>query len=372
MMLLDILEKKIDDAVYIIAEIGQNHQGCLEVAKRMILEAKKAGCHCVKFQKSDLSAKFTRSALAREYVSENAWGKTYGEHKEYLEFTREQYQDLQAYSRQLNVDFTASAMDGLSLDFLADLKVPFIKIGSGDANNFPLLKKAAGLGIPLVISTGMQTIQTVDKIVNIMEDAGKLDYALMHCVSAYPTAPKDCNLRLISMLKHRFPNVVIGYSGHELGIAITQAAVLLGARIVERHFTLDKNQKGSDHRCSLEPLEFESLIVAIQRFKLKQLPLEADGIISMLGGDQELEEALQYSGEKKILPCELPCRNKLGKSLVAARTLHKGLKLQLTDVAIKVSEPNGLHAEEYFDIVGKELTNSVYEDEPITGNIVKF
>ncbi|XP_001358036.4 sialic acid synthase [Drosophila pseudoobscura] len=372
MMLVDILEKKIDDSVYIIAEIGQNHQGCLELAKTMILKAKEAGCHCVKFQKSDLPAKFTRSALAREYVSENAWGKTYGEHKEYLEFSRDQYQELQAYSRQLNVDFTASAMDELSLDFLADLKVPFIKIGSGDANNFPLLKKAAGLGVPLVISTGMQTIQTVEKIVKIMAEAGKIDYALMHCVSAYPTPPKDCNLRLISMLKNRFPNVVIGYSGHELGVAITQAAVLLGARIVERHFTLDKNQKGSDHRCSLETHEFKSLIAAIQRFKLTKLPFDPDAIISMLGGDQELAEALQYNGEKKVLACELPCRNKLGKSIVAARTLHKGLKLQLTDLAIKVSEPNGLPAEAYFDIVGKELTDTVYEDEPIAGNMVKL
>ncbi|XP_034662679.1 sialic acid synthase [Drosophila subobscura] len=372
MLLLDILEKKTDDGVYIIAEIGQNHQGCLEEAKKMILKAKEAGCHCVKFQKSNLPAKFTRSALARDYVSENAWGKTYGEHKEYLEFSKEQYQELQAYSQELNLDFTASAMDELSLDFLADLKVPFIKIGSGDANNFPLLKKASGLGLPLVISTGMQTLQTVDKIVSIMEDAGKSDYALMHCVSAYPTPPKDCNLRLISMLKQRFPNVVIGYSGHELGVAITQAAVLLGARIVERHFTLDKNQKGSDHRCSLEPLELKSLIVAIESFKLQKLPLAAHDIISVLGNGRELEEALRHAGEKEILPCELPCRNKLGKSLVAARSLHKGHKLQLNNVAIKVSEPNGLPAETYFDIVGKELTDSVSEDEPITGNMVKF
>ncbi|KAH8382172.1 hypothetical protein KR009_002116 [Drosophila setifemur] len=370
MLLTDIITRNVDDSVYIIAEIGQNHQGCLETAKKMILEAKLAGCHCVKFQKSDLPAKFTRSALDREYVSEHAWGKTYGEHKEFLEFSREQYLELQAYSSEINVDFTASAMDECSLDFLVDLKVPFIKIGSGDANNFLLLKKAAGLEIPLVISTGMQTMDTVERIVRTMEDAGKQDYALMHCVSSYPTSPGDCNLQLITMFKRRFPNVAIGYSGHELGVAITQAAVLLGARIVERHFTLDTNQKGSDHRCSLEPNELRTLSQSIKNYNLREGPMSAVDIIKTLNGGQEVEEALRDVHLKEILPCELPCRNKLGKSIVAACSLSKGHILQLSDLAIKVSQPSGVTAEKYLDLVGKKLTDNVCEDEPITGNML--
>ncbi|XP_016954362.1 sialic acid synthase [Drosophila biarmipes] len=369
MLIADIISGKEGNSVYIIAEIGQNHQGCLDTAKKMISEAKSAGCHCVKFQKSDLAAKFTRSALDREYVSGHAWGRTYGEHKEFLEFSRDQYRELQAYSRQINVDFTASAMDECSLDFLAELNLPFIKIGSGDANNFPLLKKAAGLGVPLVISTGMQTMETVERIAQTMAESGKQDYALMHCVSSYPTAPEDCNLQLITKFKSLFPNVVIGYSGHELGIRITQAAVLLGARIVERHFTLDKAQKGSDHRCSLEPRELRALTTAIADFELSAT-LSPNEILQKLNGGQELEDALHEVELKTILPCELPCRNKLGKSIVAARSLEKGHKLQLTDMAIKVSEPSGLTAEAYLDVVGKELAGDVGEDEPIRGSSI--
>ncbi|EDW84984.1 uncharacterized protein Dwil_GK14403 [Drosophila willistoni] len=366
MLLLDILDKKRTDGIYIIAEIGQNHQGSMDVAIKMIYEAKQAGCHCVKFQKSNLPSKFTRSALERDYKSKHSWGSTYGEHKEFLEFSYEQYRILQAYSQEISIDFTASAMDMHSLEFLAELKVPFIKIGSGDANNFPLLEKAANLGIPLVISTGMQSMLTVSKIVDIMDQANHKKYALMHCVSSYPTAPKDCNLQWISILKQRYPHLIIGYSGHELGITITKAAVLLGAKIIERHFTLDKSQKGSDHRCSLEPNEFRSLIRSIENFRFDTV--KPEDILGLLDGGRDLEEALDNNGrEKCILDCELPCRSKLGKSLVAARSLKKGHRLQRADIAIKVSEPSGLSAENFFDIIDKELAIGLNEDEPITG-----
>ncbi|XP_017076862.2 sialic acid synthase isoform X2 [Drosophila eugracilis] len=370
MILNDIINKKVDNAVYIIAEIGQNHQGCLETAKKMIFEAKKARCHCVKFQKSDLPTKFTRSALEREYVSDHAWGRTYGKHKEFLEFSKEQFLELQEYSKEIDIDFTASAMDERSLEFLVDLNVPFIKIGSGDANNFLLLKKAASLDLSLVISTGMQTMETVERIVRIMEESGKQNYALLHCVSSYPTASKDCNLQLIPMFKKRYPNVVIGYSGHELGVIISQAAVLLGARIVERHFTLDKGQKGSDHRCSLEPHELKTLTTKINNFELSAVTLQPNEILRKLSGRQELEEALRDVQYKTILPSELPCRNKLGKSIVAARSLESGHILKLTDIAIKVSEPSGLTAEAYLDVVGKELVVNIGEDEPILGSSI--
>ncbi|XP_034116411.1 sialic acid synthase [Drosophila albomicans] len=375
MLLLDIITKNLSNEVYIIAEIGQNHQGSLETAKLMILEAKKAGCHCVKFQKSDLRAKFTRFALEREYVSDHAWGRTYGEHKEYLEFSKEQYRQLQAYSKEIKIDFTASAMDEKSLDFLAELKVPFIKIGSGDANNFPMLKKAAAMRIPLVISTGMQTVSTVDKIVEIMKQAGNNLFALMHCVSSYPTASSDCNLRMIPAFMTRFPGVTIGYSGHELGVSISKAAVLSGARIVERHFTLDKNQKGSDHRCSLEPIELLSLVEGINQFKANQTlckPSYTSNEITQILDEEndELKVALAEITQKEILQSELACRRKLGKSIVGARNLLKGHKLQEVDLSIKVSEPNGITAEKYFDLIGMQLLCDVNEDEPITENVL--
>lgn len=216
---------------FIIAEIGQNHQGDIEIAKKMIIEAKSIGADCVKFQKSCLKEKFTAAALQRSYVSVNSWGKTYGEHKEYLEFTIEQYKILQTFANELGILFTASAMDIQSLQDLYSLNVPVIKIGSGDANNIPLLRMAAMNSTPLIISTGMQHAAMVKQINEIMRSNGKANYCLLHCVSSYPTEPHNTNLRMLDLYRKMFPDTILGYSGHEQGIAISVAAVLLGAKV---------------------------------------------------------------------------------------------------------------------------------------------
>lgn len=170
--------------------------------------------------------------MLRPYDSINSWGPTYGQHKAYLEFSIQQYKLLQAYAKDINILFTASAMDIVSLQELYTLDLPFIKIGSGDANNFPLLKYAASISeIPLIISTGMQTEKTIRKIVCIMKNYNKTNYCLMHCVSSYPTLAENTNLRLMKLLSTWFPDICIGYSGHEEGIAISVAAVLLGAKV---------------------------------------------------------------------------------------------------------------------------------------------
>lgn len=220
-----------DGRTFVIAEIGQNHQGDLEVAKRMIAEAKAAGADCVKFQKSCLREKFTQNALQRQYDGPNSWGKTYGDHKQFLEFTIEQYKLLQSYANELDIIFTASAMDIQSLHDLYELNVPVIKIGSGDANNIPLLATAAKSTVPLIISTGMQHETMVHRIVQIMRDNNKSNYCLLHCVSSYPTAPSDVHLRMLYTYRSCFPNVCLGYSGHELGTAISTAAVVIGAEV---------------------------------------------------------------------------------------------------------------------------------------------
>lgn len=221
-----------DCRTFIIAEIGQNHQGDLNVAKRMIREAKATGADCVKFQKSCLHEKFTTKALQRPYESVNSFGKTYGEHKEHLEFSIDQYRQLQAYANELSIIFTASAMDIQSLQNLYDLNVPVIKIGSGDTNNFQLLTKAAQNATPLIISTGMQHQSTVERIVKLMGDHNKTNFCLLHCVSAYPTPAEDASLRMLDLYRKRFPNTCLGYSGHEEGIGISAAAVLLGAKVL--------------------------------------------------------------------------------------------------------------------------------------------
>lgn len=219
------------DRTFLVAEIGQNHQGDLRIAKMLIQKAKECGADCVKFQKSCLHEKFTATALKRPYNSVNSFGATYGEHKQHLEFSIEQFKELQAHANKLNVIFTASAMDVQSLRELYEINVPVVKIGSGDANNIPLLCEAAQNPTPIIISTGMQNETMVRKIVSIMRHYGKQNFCLLHCVSSYPTQPADVKLRMLQLYRKWFPDVCLGYSGHEQGVLISGAAVLLGAKV---------------------------------------------------------------------------------------------------------------------------------------------
>lgn len=218
---------------------------------------------------------------------------------------------------------------------------------------------------PLIVSTGMQTTETIEKIVDIMQKSNKTNYALMHCVSSYPTDPEDCSLNMITRLKEWYPNIVIGYSGHEKGIEISKAAVLIGARIIERHFTLDNSQKGSDHKCSLEPYEFGNLVNEIRTLE-KLRTLNKEQIMDMLLHHKAIELALKEIKLRTILPSEMQCRSKLGKSIVATKYLKKGNFLELCDICIKVSEPNGISAEYFDSVVGKLITADVNEDSPLT------
>ncbi|KAL1123008.1 hypothetical protein AAG570_003332 [Ranatra chinensis] len=340
-----------DRPCFIIAEIGQNHQGDVQIAKELIRVAKECGADCIKFQKSCLTEKFTRGALDRDYAGEHSWGATYGQHKERLEFDKSQYLELQQYAAdQVGIPLTASAMDPVSLDFLDSIGVPFIKIGSGDADNEILLRRAALTGKPLIISTGMSDMDTVDRIYATVSKRHK-KFAMLHCISAYPTPPQSANLRVIETYLRRFPDVQIGYSGHELGYAITLAAVALGAKVVERHITLDKRWKGSDHRCSLEPQEFSAMVKALR----------------------DVEAALG-TPVKCVQPCELECRRKLGKSLVvAAQSIPGGRTIGQDDVNIKVSEPPGLPAARLRSIIGKAKTVRMLSyDEPIQESDISY
>lgn len=302
--------------VFVIAEIGQNHQGNLDMAKEMITAAKAAGADCVKFQKSSLKDKFTQSVLSRPYPGPASWGKTYGEHKEYLEFSHDDYVELQRHARAVGVFFTASAMDKVSASFLESIQVPFLKVGSGDANNTLMLKALAERKqLNLVVSTGMSSMESVRHIYNIIKEVreDEMKLALLQCTSAYPTSSEDANLKVLQTYRQVFPDVVLGYSGHEEGFVATLGAVALGAKVVERHVTLDKSLKGSDHCCSLTMSELEAMIKAMRTMEL------------CLG-----------SPEKRFLASEGPCWEKLGKSVVAAHSLEKGSVLTEQDISIKV------------------------------------
>ncbi|XP_013878937.1 N-acetylneuraminic acid synthase a [Austrofundulus limnaeus] len=335
-----------DHPCFIIAEIGQNHQGDIEKAKKLIKMAKECGADCAKFQKSDLAHKFNKRALERPYDTKNSWGKTYGEHKRHLEFSHDQYKELQEYAEEVGIFFTASGMDEKAVEFLHELNVPFFKVGSGDTNNFPYLEKTAKKGRPMVVSSGMQSMETMRQVYKIVKQHNE-NFAILQCTSAYPLEPKDVNLRVITEYQKEFPDIPIGYSGHESGISISVAAVALGAKVIERHVTLDKKAKGSDHAASLVKSELEELVRSIR-----------------------LVEIALGSNVKQMLPCEKPCHDKLGKSVVAKVKILKGTVLTLDMLTVKVAEPMGVAAEDIFQLVGKTVTEDVEEDESVLPEVV--
>uniref|UniRef100_A0A336MXQ7 CSON008068 protein n=1 Tax=Culicoides sonorensis TaxID=179676 RepID=A0A336MXQ7_CULSO len=375
-------EYQIGQKCLIVAEIGQNHQGQMETALQMIKVAKECGADCVKFQKSNLNEKFTQDALQRPYQSPNSFGATYGEHKAFLEFSIEQFEELQSFAHSINVLFTASAMDEKSYLELRSLNVPFIKIGSGDNNNWIMLENITKDDkMPLVISTGMQDMKSVQKIGDIFRN--RKNIAVLHCISSYPTQANDVYLRFIEVYKNLFPNHVIGYSGHEsTPIVISLGAVALGAKIIERHFTLDKKLKGSDHSCSLEPAELSDLVRLIRILETKELKLNDTKSIIELIRKVILEADLPHllkdldllklaladvsPDDKKLFDCELNCFNKLRKTLVYASNIPAGSVIDKTDFAIKVNTEHGnVATEEMSSLIGKKMVKDVIFEQSV-------
>ncbi|XP_056596155.1 sialic acid synthase-like [Triplophysa dalaica] len=333
---------------FIIAEIGQNHQGDIEIAKKMIQMSKDCGADCVKFQKSEIEHRFTKHALERPYTSPHAWGPTYGAHKRHLEFSHQQYRELQRYADDIGIFFTASGMDEMAVEFLHEINVPFFKVASADTNNIPYLEKTAKNGRPMVISSGMQSMETMRCVYQTVKKHNP-NFTFLQCTSAYPLPTEHINLSLIPAFQKEFPDIPIGYSGHETGILVSVAAVALGAKVLERHVTLDKTWKGSDHAASLEPAELAELVKAIRTV-----------------------EMAMGSPVKQMLPCEASCHSKLGKSVVARRPLRKGVTLSLDMLAVKVAEPHGVAPENIFNLVGKKITADVGDDVPITDAIIEY
>jgi N-acetylneuraminate synthase len=268
---------------FVIAEIGINHNGELALAKKLISAAKQAGCDAVKFQKRTVDVVYTPAELAKP--RENPFGATNGDLKRGLEFSREAYREIDGYCKALDIIWFASPWDEASVDFLESFDVPCHKIAAACLTDAGLLKKIKATGKPMLLSTGMSELDEIDKAVEIL---GTDTLLLFHCVSLYPAPPDKVNLRAIETLAERY-RVPIGYSGHELeAVAISVAAVALGAVAVERHFTLDRALWGSDHKASIMPGEMLEMVQAIRR----------------------VEEALG-TPEIRCLPEEVPVKQKL-------------------------------------------------------------
>ncbi|XP_077936625.1 N-acetylneuraminate-9-phosphate synthase [Gasterosteus aculeatus] len=312
-----------------------------------LVPSQDCGADCAKFQKSELDHKFNKKALERPYNSVHSWGKTYGDHKRHLEFSHEQYKELQKYADEVDIFFTASGMDEMAVEFLHELNVPFFKVASADNSNFPYLEKTAKRGRPMVVSSGMQNMETMRQVYKTVKEHNP-NFTILQCTSAYPLEAEDVNLRVLTEYQKEFPDIPIGYSGHESGIVISVAAVAMGAKVVERHVTLDKTWKGNDHEASLVPSELAELVRSIR-----------------------LVERALGNGVKQMLPCEKPCHDKLGKSLVAKVKIPKGTVLTQDMLAVKVAEPMGIDAENIFKMVGKKVKKDVEEDESILPEVVE-
>jgi len=247
-----------NNPVFIMAEIGINHNGDLEIAKKLIAAAKQAGCDAVKFQKRTVDAVYTREELAAP--RETPFGKTNGDLKRGLEFSLEAYQQIDRFCKEQDILWSASPWDEESVDFLERFNVPYYKVAAASLTDAELLKKINTMGKPVILSTGMSELSEIDKAVRYID---KDNLLIMHCVSQYPATPENINLRAMLTLRERY-GVPVGYSGHELDIFISAVAVGMGACAVERHFTLDRKMWGSDQKASIEPDEMKEMIKNIR------------------------------------------------------------------------------------------------------------
>ncbi len=312
---------------FVIAEIGINHNGDMDIAKRLIDEAKRSGVDAVKFQKRTTTEILTKEGLDRPYDSPNAFAPTYGAHRDKLEFSEEQYRELKKYAEDRGVLFFASVWDNKSGDFLERLNIDAYKIPSADTINIQLLEYVAKKGKPVLLSTGMNTEEEIDHAVKtVLKHNQKV--IVFHCLSLYPSPEEMINMNYMNVLKKKYKPLPIGYSGHEIDLLPTLVAVSQGAHIVERHFTLDKKMKGGDHKASLEPSEMKVLVDSIRRIE------------NILG----VPERVMYEELK-------PLREKLAKSVATKTKIPAGTVITKNMLCIK-GPGKGIEPYKIDDVVG--------------------
>ncbi len=331
----------INKKIFVIAEIGHNHQGNIEICKQMFKAAKDSGADAVKLQKRDNKSLFTKKLYNESYNSENAYAPTYGEHREKLEFSKEQYKELIEYSREIGITFFATAFDFNSADFLYELEMPAYKIASGDLLNTPLQEKIAKFQKPVLLSTGGGTFNDIVRAVENILKFNK-DLILFHCTASYPANVEDMNLSVIPELIKMFPDLTIGLSDHENGIDAASIAYMLGARAFEKHFTLNRSWKGTDQSFSLEPEGLRKLVRNLNRIPI------------LLG-----------NSDKQLLESEKKPLKKMAKSIVANGNLKKGTILEIKHLSFKCPS-GGLPPYELQNLIGKTLTIDINDEDFIT------
>ena len=327
-------------SVYIIAEAGVNHNGSFELACRLVDEAKKAGADCVKFQTFKSEKLASHSAHKAEYQKETTGDGSQINMLKRLELSNEEFLELKAYCDKKGICFLSTPFDFDSIEFLNSIDMPFWKIPSGEVTNLPYLLALATTGKPVVMSTGMCDLEEVEAAIKVLRENGTKEIKLLHCNTEYPTPFEDVNLRAMLTMKDAF-DLEVGYSDHTKGIEVPIAAVALGATVIEKHFTLDCNMDGPDHKASLEPDELAAMITSIRH----------------------IEKAL---GSANKTPSASEIKNKAvaRKSIVSKTNIKKGE--EFTEDNITVKRPGtGISPMKWFDTLGKKASRDFHKDELI-------
>lgn len=330
--------------IIIIAEAGVNHNGDINLAKKLIDVADTAGVDYVKFQTFNSKKLVSKNAQKANYQIENTHNASESQLAmiQKLEMSKEMHFELIEYCNAKNIKFLSTAFDLESVDFLYELNIDLFKIPSGEITNLPYLRKVGSLGKPIILSTGMADLKEIGDALKVLIESGaqKENITVLHCNTEYPTPMEDVNLRAMSTIAEEF-DIKIGYSDHTLGIEIPIAAVALGAKVIEKHFTLDKNMKGPDHRASLEPNELKAMVIAIRN----------------------IEKAIGH-GEKEPSRSEIKNRTIARKSIVAITDIKQGTLLTIENISVK-RPGDGISPMLWDSIIGTKAKKDYFEDDLI-------
>jgi len=327
---------------YIIAEIGANYNGDMELCKRMIDTARECGADAVKFQSWSKTSLICAAEYARNtsYADKKRHFGSLEEMVERYQFTPDQHREVSAYCRELGIVFTSTPFSSEEVDLLESLDVPCFKVASMDINHFKLLTYIGCKKKPVILSTGMASLGEIELAIATLRTAGSGAIALLHCISIYPPVASDIHLKNIPMLENTF-DVPVGFSDHTLGTSVPLAAVALGACIVEKHFTLDKKMDGWDHWISAEPAEMKTLVA------------EARNVFESLG-----------SSVRTVSPAEMEKRLKFRRRLVLKHAMNKGEIITEADLDYK-RPGNGIHPDETMYVVGRRLSRDCLFDKEL-------
>lgn len=325
----------------IIAEAGVNHNGRLDLALQLCDAAKEVGADVVKFQTWKTENLLTRNVEQAEYQTQNT-GKQESQFDmlKKLELSYEDFRKIKQHCDEIGILFSSTADEPESLDFLVDLGIPFIKVGSGDIGNVSYLRYMGSKGLPVILSTGMSTLADVDISINALKEGGATDITVLHCTTNYPCPYEDVNLRAMLTLRDAF-HLPVGYSDHTIGREVAVSAVALGAKIVEKHFTLDCQMDGPDHAASTEPQDFAALVKAIRTV-----------------------EACLGTGVKEPTGAEKEISKVVTKRVVAQKPIQKGEVFTDENVCVKRNDL-GILARHWDLVIGREATKDYLEDEGI-------